>query len=681
MVTATAPVRPAEATRRPVTHAATVIEALARSLFWLAALGVGAIALITSYDVFMRYVLNSPTAWATEISTYLLVAVTFCGAGETLLRDGHVRVDIVLNRLPADARAAALVAVAWLGLLVAAIMAWQSCLLVLSDYRTGARLFSLLLTPSWMPKLPIAVGLIVLVASMLVEIERLCAPAARRNLPYVIFAGLAVVLAVLGPHPPAVLGTPFDLGSLLVLLCVIAGAWTSGGWRVAGVVALIAAVGCLGIYFSSRWVPDAVIPVLISLILLSLAAGIRITFALTFAGLCSIYFLTPIPFPVTVADRAWNSVNGFELTAVPMYVLMGSLIVRSGLSRELFSVLARVLARLPGGLAHAGIVGCAVFAAVSGSSVATAATIGSVACPEMTDRGYRPRLAYGSIAAGGTLGILIPPSVPLIIYGILVGAPVTQLFMAGILPGILLTLVFMGLIVGWVLIDREAAPAMSHLDEHPLTLSSFVDTGIVVVLIVMVIATLYAGVATPSEVGALGAVFAFIACVLRFRMTPARLKDALAETVVTTSFIFLIVVGANVLTFAFDFLKISQHLMAVVASASLNRWLVLALVLALYIVLGMFLDSISMLVLTLPVVYPLTQQLGFDPIWLGIILVIMAEVGLITPPVGMNLFILQGVGKDIPVRDIALGALPFIAAMMVVIVVLCIFPAIVTLLL
>ena len=639
-------------------------------------LGVGFLALATVYDVFARYLFNQPTTWATEVSTYVLVAAIFLGAGHAHLIDAHVRVDVLLSRLSGAARRTALLSAAWIAFLFVALSAWQSVLMVLSDYLNNSRIFSLLLTPTWMPKLPIAVGMTVLAAAILVEIERLT-PAAKswnRALPWVLFALVTVALIAFGRKLPLLAPTRFDAGSLVVLLAVYFGAWVSGGWKVLAALigATLGGYGCMR--FGQSLGLGSISAVLGIGIVLALAAGIRIAFALAFVGLLGIYFLTPVPFPLTLADRAWSSVNSFSLTAVPMFVLMGAFLVKSGLSRELFAVMARLLARLPGGLAHAATAGCGLFAAVSGSSVATAATIGSVACPEMIRRGYSPALTYGTVAAGGTLGILIPPSVPMIIYGTAVGVPVATLFIAGIVPGILMMALFIGTIFLWTWLDPKAAPPVDPAEFNRLTRDSFIDTGLLVLLIVLVVATLYLGVATPSETGAVGAFLAFAICALRGRLDMEAIKSSVNETVIVTSFIFLIVVGANILTFSFDYLKLSQNLMEAATSANVNRWLVLLIIVGVYVVLGMFLDSISMLVLTLPVVFPLAKSLGFDPVWFGIILVIMAEVGLITPPVGMNLFVLQGISHGVTIRTIALGALPFLAAMFATVVILCVFP-------
>jgi tripartite ATP-independent transporter DctM subunit len=404
-----------------------------------------------------------------------------------------------------------------------------------------------------------------------------------------------------------------------------------------------------------------------------------VAFALAIVGMLAVYFITPVPFPLTLADRAWGGVNSFSLTAVPLKVLMAVLLVRSGMTNELFSIMAKVLRPLPGGLAHAATAGCAVFAAVSGSSVATAATIGTVACPEMMRRGYSQRLTYGTVAAGGTLGILVPPSIAMIIYATTVGVPATRLFVAGILPAVLMTLLFMLVVVGWALIYPGSAPAVPK-NAVAISRRSAVDALLVLGLVGAIIVALYAGVATATETGAIGVALALLASGLRGRLTRAIVVECFASAVTVTCFIFLIIVGANIISFGFDYLKISQQIMTAATDTHINRWMVFAVVLLIYVVLGAFLDSISMLVLTLPVVYPVMMSLGFDPLWFGVVLMIMAEVGLIHPPMGMNLFVLQGIGKQVAMREIAIGALPFLGAMFVTVLLLCLFPEIALLL-
>lgn len=655
-----------------------LITASAGGLLVVAAAAVATMMAATVYDVGARYLFNRPTIWATEISTYLLITAIFCGAGYTHLVGSNVRVEVLTRRLAPEIRHMVDATTAWLALIFVALTAWQAVLLVISDFTHNSRLFSLLLTPSWLPKTPIALGMIVLAATILVEVERLGGPgrAWRRGGHYGLFMVAVGVLFVLGPQPPMLMWQSVDAGSVAVLTAIIVGAFIASG-RAVGIAMVVILVGGVALYQAAAGLGVMALTALIlATVAVLLAVGMRIAFTLGLVGLICIYLLTPAPFPITLPDRTWGAVNSFALTAVPLYVLMGALLIRSGLSSELFAVMARALARLPGGLAHASAAGCAVFAAVSGSSVATAATIGTVACPEMVRRGYSPGLTYGVVAAGGTLGILIPPSVPLIIYGTTAGVPVATLFIAGIVPGLTLVGIFMLVILVWALFRPDVAPSVDTASLTPLGWHSVVDTGLVVLLIALIILSLYGGLATPSETGALGAFFAAAICLGRGRLTWTIIRSALTETVIVTAFIFLIVVGANVLTFGFDYLRLSRLLLAAVTDADVGRWLVLALMLGVYLLLGMFLDSISMLVLTLPVAFPLIVSLGFDPVWFGIILVIVAEAGLITPPVGMNLFVLQGIAKNVSIRTIALGTLPFLAAMGATVVLLCFFPEI-----
>jgi tripartite ATP-independent transporter DctM subunit len=654
---------------------------VAQAMLVLAAGGVAAMTAATVWDVGARYLFNAPTAWATELSTYFLIGTIFLGAGYAHLAEAHVRVEIGLRALSPARRRDVELAGAWAGLLVVLIAAWQATLMAISDYVNGARVFSLLLTPTWMPKAPIAIGLGGLALAMLVEIARLMPdqPRWRRALPWLLLGALVALLLAFGRHPPPSGLGRVDAGSLAVLLAVLAGAFATG--LRAGLVTAALLLGGIATFWLAREAgPGTLALLLFGAIALFLAAGLRIAFALAIVGLLAIYLLLPAPFPMTVAERTWSGVNSFSLTAVPLYVLMGALLVRSRLSDRLFAVLARLLAPLPGGLAQAAAAGCGIFAAVSGSSVATAATVGGVACPEMTRRGYGAALAHGSAAAGGTLGILIPPSVPMIIYATTVGVSVVELFLAGILPGLLMLGLFMAVILGWALLRPGDAPRGAPADRLPLPPGSLLDSALVLLLILMVVGALYGGVATASETGAVGAAVALAFCALRGRLEGAMLRAALTETVTVTAFIFLIVVGANVLAYGFDFLKVSQQVMGLAAESGLDRWLVLLAILAVYVLLGMFLDSISMLVLTLPVVFPLTQALGFDAIWLGVVLVIMAEVGLITPPVGMNLFVLQGIARGVPFATIAAGALPFLGAMLCTVLLLGLWPDIALLL-
>lgn len=653
------------------------VVALAKVFAVVAAIGIAYMSLATAYDVIARYVFHAPTIWATETSTYALMLTIFCGAGYTHLTGKNVRVRLLLDRLGESGARDLRLVTAWLGLIYVSVAAWQAVLMVLSDYAHGARTFSLLLTPTWMPKTPIAIGLCLLAAALVADIDRLSGAMSRsrRLVPYALFAVVVVALIAMGRTVPLVPDTKFDVGSALVLLAILVGAFLTNGPRVGAAVVAICVASVL-LFVGGRALGAGYLTALLFIgIVFYMAIGVHVAFALALVGMLSVYFMTPVPFPLTLADRAWSGVNSFSLTAVPLKVLMAVILVRSGMTNELFSIMAKLLRPLPGGLAHAATAGCAVFAAVSGSSVATAATIGTVACPEMIRRGYSERLTYGTVAAGGTLGILVPPSIAMIIYATTVGVPTTKLFVAGILPAVLMTLLFMGVVVGWALLYPSAAPAVPK-DAVSLSRKSTIDAMLVIALIGAIVVTLYAGIATATETGAVGVVLAFAISGLRGRLSRALVADCLASAVSVTCFIFLIIVGANIISFGFDYLKISQRIMTAATDTHVNRWMVFLVIVMIYIVLGAFLDSISMLVLTLPVVYPVMMSLGFDPLWFGVILMIMAEVGLIHPPMGMNLFVLQGIGKQVPMRTIALGALPFLAAMFVTVIILCLFPEI-----
>ena len=665
-------------TSRSRTVPGLTIAVIAKVFAALAGLGVLFMSGATVYDVFVRYVLDSPTIWSTEISTYVLVATIFFGAAYTHLAEGNVRIRILLDRLtPAAARDLELSA-AWLGLTYAAIAGWQAILMVLSDYRHGTRMFTLLLTPTWMPKTPIAIGLCLLAVALTAEIDIKSAERTlwRRFVPYGLFAVVSLILLAFGTHPPVIEGTRYDWGSAIILGAVCFGAFVSNGNRV-GVTVLAVWVGAIVLFVGGRHWGDAYLTALLFAgIIFFMAMGVRVAFALGIIGALSIYFLTPAPFPVTITERAWAGLDSFTLTAVPLKVLMATILVRSGLTNDLFSMMAKLLRPFPGGLAYAAIVGCAIFAAVSGSSVATAATIGTVACPEMLRRGYSEKLTYGTIAAGGTLGILTPPSIAMIIYAGTVGVPATKLFLAGMLPAAMMMLAFMGVVLGWALLYPDSAPAVSAEESAGLSRTSMLDAGLVVLLIGVIMAALYAGVATATETGAVGVIAAFLICAVRGRLRWQIITESLEQAVIITSFIFIIVVGANVLTFGFDYLRVSHRIMETAMHTDVNRWVVFLAVVLIYVILGAFLDSISMLVLTLPVVFPVMVKLGFDPLWFGVVLMIMAEVGLIHPPVGMNLFILQGINRTASMRTIAFGAIPFLLVMFVALLVLCLVPQI-----
>ncbi|MCL2001186.1 MAG: TRAP transporter large permease subunit [Planctomycetes bacterium] len=379
----------------------------------------------------------------------------------------------------------------------------------------------------------------------------------------------------------------------------------------------------------------------------------------------------------TVGDVIWNTGNSFTLVAIPMFILMGEIVLQAGLSRRFYQGLSILLGWTPGGLAHANIVGCAMFSAISGSSVATGITMGQVALPELRKRNYDLSLAAGSLAAGGTLGILIPPSIPMIIYAVTVQASILDLFMAGVLPGLMLSSLF----ILWIKIaiwrNRGLVPPVTSLRITPAVFfRAALDCLSFAILIVLTIGSLYLGLVTPTEAGAFGALAAMIISAAYRELKPRLIWRALLRTVSTTSVVFYIIVAGAILSFGIVDAGIARGISNMVVEMQLSPLQFFFIVVVIYVVLGMFIEGVSMMLITIPVLFPSILALGFDPIWFGVILVIFIEIGALTPPMGLNLFAIHSVAEDIPLNAIIRGAAPFLGMMFVALVLLYLFPQI-----
>lgn len=363
-------------------------------------------------------------------------------------------------------------------------------------------------------------------------------------------------------------------------------------------------------------------------------------------------------------NQMWSGQNDFILTAIPLFVFLGEILVRSGVADGLYRCLSDWLRRLPGGLLHTNIAASSLFAAVSGSSVATAATIGTVALPMLKERQYSESITTGSIAAGATLGILIPPSINMIIYGSMTNTSIGQLFAAGIVPGILLTGVFMAFIV--VACFFKPSLAGPTLPSRPLAekIESLLDILPPFVIFVVVMGTIYLGWATPTESAAVGVVCSLAVAIAKRRFSMTLLHEAMISTVRISAMILLIMVGAHFLNFVIGVLGIPQALTQLVAQLGAGPFEIILLLIVFYLILGCFMETLSMMIATLPVVFPLVVHLGIDPVWFGIFLVIMMEIGLITPPIGMNLYVVQGVRGQGSIMDVISGSMPFVILML-----------------
>jgi tripartite ATP-independent transporter DctM subunit len=376
-----------------------------------------------------------------------------------------------------------------------------------------------------------------------------------------------------------------------------------------------------------------------------------------------------------IGQLAYETGMSYTLSVIPLFVLMGNLVTRARLSEELYDAAYAFFGHLRGGLAMSTIVACAGFSAICGSSLATAATMGKVAYPSMKRFGYKDTLAAGSIAAGGTLGILIPPSVLLVVYGILTEQNIGQLFAAGILPGIVATLCYLGAVIYIVKRDPDAGPR-GERQGWRMRLRALSHVWGVLLLFALVMGGLYGGIATPTECAGLGAGGAFLFALFRHGLSPRILAEVLTESARTTAMIFAILIGAMIFANYINMTGMPQELKAFVSESGFSPIMVMVAILGVYILLGCVLESLSMILLTVPLFYPLVQHLGFDLVWFGILVVCVTELSLITPPVGLNVFVLRAVLPGVPIWTVFRGVTPFVAADVVRLAILVAFPSI-----
>lgn len=414
-------------------------------------------------------------------------------------------------------------------------------------------------------------------------------------------------------------------------------------------------------------------PLLVVVLFGALALGLWVGFALIAVGITAMLLAAPAPPAMVFATKVWGGMNVWDLTSLPMFIWMGEILVRSRLSSDMFSGLAPFTSRLPGRLLHVNVMGCALFAAVSGSSAATTATIGRMSVPELTSRKYDERMVIGTLAGSGTFGFLIPPSLILIVYGAATEQSIARLFLAGLVPGLLLASLFSGYIALWSLANRDKTPPPEPKTDRREVLRSVARLGPVVGLIVVVIGSIYLGIASPTEAAVIGVAGALILAASTGAMSTRGFADALRAATVTTCMISFILAGASFLTVAMGYTGIPRQLAAWIGEMGLSPYALLAALTLFFIVMGMFLDGISIVVLTVSIILPMVTQAGLDPIWFGIFLVIVVEMSQITPPVGFNLFVLQTItGRDI--FTIARYAAPFFGLLVVAVALLSLFP-------
>lgn len=413
------------------------------------------------------------------------------------------------------------------------------------------------------------------------------------------------------------------------------------------------------------------------LLLALLALSVPVAATLGVLGLALDQLYSTLPLYRASGEIFWSTSNDFLLVSIPMFILLGEIMLRAGMAERLYDAMEKWLGWLPGGLMHANIGASAVFAATSGSSVATAATIGTVAIPQGERYGYAQPLFLGTIAAGGTLGILIPPSINMIIYGTLTDTSVPQLYLAGLIPGLILATIF-SLTVLIVCKFRPEWGGVQRSTSWGDRLKSLVNLVPPLAIFLIVVGSIYAGVATPTEAAAVGVIAALVLSAMYRSLSWSMLRDALEGTIRTASMVILIILAAYFLNFVLASIGFTDKLTTAVLGLGWTPMQTFAAIVVFYLVLGCFLETLSMMVTTIPITAPLMVSLGFDPVWYGIVMMVLLEMALITPPVGLNLYVVQGVRGHGSLNDVIFGSIPFVLAMLVMVALMAIFPGIAT---
>ena len=413
----------------------------------------------------------------------------------------------------------------------------------------------------------------------------------------------------------------------------------------------------------------------ISILLLFLGSGVWVAISMIGVSSIGMFIFTSRPVGDAMATTIWGTSSSWTLTALPLFVWMGEILFRTKLSENLFKGLAPWMSRLPGGLIHVNVVGCALFAAISGSSAATVATVGKMSIPELRKRNYPEKLLLGSLAGSGTLGLLIPPSIILIIYGVTVQESIAKLFIAGIIPGIMIAIIFMLYVIIWSIINKKEMPTSSEIFSFDDKIKGLKQLLPVILLIVAVIGSIYTGIATATEAASFGVVGALFLSFFQKTLTKETFKLSLLGATKTSCMIAFILAGSSFLALAMGFTGLPRNLAIWIQEMNLSPYVLIFVLTIFYIILGMFLDGISAVVLTMAIIEPMIRQAGFDMIWFGIFLVVVVEMAQITPPVGFNLFVLQGLaGKDM--GYIAKSAFPLFLLMILAVIFIIVFPEI-----
>jgi tripartite ATP-independent transporter DctM subunit len=411
----------------------------------------------------------------------------------------------------------------------------------------------------------------------------------------------------------------------------------------------------------------------LAVLLLVLGSSIAVAAGMLLTGLVLNQLYSPMPLTRMMGELAWSTTSNFILTAIPFYIMFGEILLRSGIAERMYNAMVQWLSWLPGGLMHSNIGSCALFGSVSGSSVATAATIGVVAMGEIDKHKYNERLFLGTLAAGGTLGILIPPSINMIIYGVMTDTSVPKLYLAGFIPGFVLTVLFsLTVLVACMWRPRWGGQRIkTSWKERWHTLPDLLPP---LVLLVIVVGAIFFGLATATESAAVGIIGALAIAAWRRRLTLTMLREVCEGTVRTTAMVVAILIGAFFLNVVIQTIGLTQQLGKLITAYKLTPGQVLTAVIVLYLILGTFMEELSMMISTIPITTPLIIQAGYDPVWFGILLVLLIQTAMVTPPFGINIFVIHGIRGRGTLSDVEIGAAPFVVALLVMIALICVFP-------
>lgn len=614
-----------------------VIDALCTIFGWLSGVFILVMTFAVFIEVVMRYGFNRPTIWSMEITSLSLVLAGFFALPYVMKQGRHIRVDVLVGRLAEKPRIS-LEVVTLLGVIVfSGILLWHGQRLLLESLSAHELSAGRLQFPMWIPRSVIPMGTSLLILQTLKIqislIERLC--------------NRAIVEKV--PIRPWSLQNPALLIPLYLAIIAI-GIWA---WQVNQLLSL-AVLACAFLF-----------------------GGVPVAFALGLAGAILLFHLYGAERGlVQTALVAFSSLDSFTLTAIPLFIFSATILSEGKLGEKLYQMAAVWVGRLPGGLAVGSVLACGLFGAVCGSSVAGTAAIGLIAVPAMISRGYDRRLAYGSVAAGGNLSSIIPPSLSMILFGSLTEVSVGKLFIGGIVPGVV-EIILMSLLILWLCRGgRRYTPSPPSSWKEKVT--SLKTSAWVLVIALTVLGGIYGGVFTPTEAAGVAVILSFLICILVFRSIGwQQVKNAILISAVTSGFLLAIIVGAKIFGHTIVYLRIPDTIITAITEAGFNRWVILVSIQLLMMVLGCFMEAVSILVIVIPVAFPVIVALGFDPLWFGILFTANMEVAMLTPPVGLNLFVIQGITQD-KLSEVVWGALPFVFLLIFNLALLMAFPSLIT---